>query len=169
MRDTHALTPVRVDPFAATLVAAIVLVVLRAVLDGRAMQDNFATMDNDDILRLVMVRDFIAGQGWFDMTQYRLLPPQGVVMHWSRYIDAGIAAIIVPLSWLVPIETAEQLAVTIWPTAILGLTVLVIGYGTRRVLALGLPVSRWRLRSSGRRRGNCMPVPAISTITMSRY
>ena len=133
MRDTHALTPVRVDPFAATLVAAIVLVVLRAVLDGRAMQDNFATMDNDDILRLVMVRDFIAGQGWFDMTQYRLLPPQGVVMHWSRYIDAGIAAIIVPLSWLVPIETAEQLAVTIWPTAILGLTVLVIGYGTRRV------------------------------------
>ncbi|WP_424177943.1 hypothetical protein [Yoonia sp. TsM2_T14_4] len=133
MRDTHALTPVRVDRFAATLVAAIVLVVLRAVLDGRAMHDNFATMDNDDILRLVMVRDFIAGQGWFDMTQYRMLPPQGVVMHWSRYIDAGIAAIIVPLSWLLPMAMAEQLAVTIWPTAILGLTVLVIGYGTRRV------------------------------------
>ncbi|WP_211216510.1 hypothetical protein [Yoonia vestfoldensis] len=97
------------------------------------MHDNFATMDNDDILRLVMVRDFIAGQGWFDMTQYRLLPPDGVVMHWSRYVDLGVAAIIVPLSWLVSMDTAEQLAVTIWPTLIFTAHVAVIGFGTRRI------------------------------------
>jgi hypothetical protein len=129
----RVLRDLRVDPFAVALVAAVGFAMLRAVLDGRAMADNFATMDNDDILRLVMVRDLIAGQGWFDLTQYRLLPPAGVVMHWSRYIDAGIAAMIVPLSGLVGMDRAEQLAVTLWPTLIFGLSLLVIGYGTRRV------------------------------------
>jgi asparagine N-glycosylation enzyme membrane subunit Stt3 len=133
MADTSPLTALRNDPFPATLAAALALLLVRAVLDGWGMHENFATMDNDDILRLVMVRDWIGGQGWFDMTQYRLLPPEGVVMHWSRYIDVGIAAIIVPLSWLVPMDTAEQLAVTIWPTLVFILTVLIIGFGTRRI------------------------------------
>ena len=42
-------------------------------------------------MRLVEVRDLIAGQGWFDLTQHRLDPP-GVSMHWSRVIDAPLAA-----------------------------------------------------------------------------
>jgi hypothetical protein len=41
-------------------------------------------------MRLVEVRDLIAGQGWFDLTQHRLDPP-GVSIHWSRVIDAPLA------------------------------------------------------------------------------
>ncbi len=133
MTEGRLLADLRNNPFRWALSAALALLLVRAVIDGIGMHDNFAKMDNDDILRLVMVRDFIAGQGWFDMTQYRLLPPDGVVMHWSRYVDAGIAAIIVPLSWVVPMDTAEQIAVTIWPTLVFILHVLVIGFGTRRV------------------------------------
>ncbi|MFC6773663.1 hypothetical protein [Methylobacterium gregans] len=31
--------------------------------------------DPDDAMRLVGVRDLLAGQGWYDNTQYRFLPP----------------------------------------------------------------------------------------------
>ena len=48
-------------------------------------------LSTDDAMRLVQVRDLLAGQGWFDLTQYRLNPPDGVAMHWSRLIDLPIA------------------------------------------------------------------------------
>ncbi|OZA93910.1 MAG: hypothetical protein B7X57_03395 [Erythrobacter sp. 34-65-8] len=64
--------------------------------------------DPDDALRLVQVRDLIGGQGWFDMVQYRIDPPTGTPMHWSRLVDIplltvtlllgeGAALVIVPL------------------------------------------------------------------------
>ena len=37
--------------------------------------------DGDDALRLVQVRDLIAGQSWFDTTQYRINPPSGSLMN----------------------------------------------------------------------------------------
>ena len=51
--------------------------------------------DNDDVMRLAEVRDWIAGQGFHDLMQYRLGPPGGASMHWSRIADAGPAALIV--------------------------------------------------------------------------
>ena len=53
--------------------------------------------DNDSLLRLVEVRDLIGGQGWFDLHQYRMGPEGGFVMHWSRLVDAPIAAIMLAL------------------------------------------------------------------------
>jgi uncharacterized RDD family membrane protein YckC len=53
--------------------------------------------DPDDALRMVQVRDLLAGQGWFDLHQYRVAPPDGIVMHWSRLVDAPIAAVIMLL------------------------------------------------------------------------
>jgi hypothetical protein len=50
--------------------------------------DHVAT---DDAMHRVEVRDFLAGQNWFDLTQYRLNPPAGVVMHWSRLVDLPLA------------------------------------------------------------------------------
>jgi hypothetical protein len=120
-------------PFGLVLGFALLVVVVKAVIFGMGMHDNFASMGNDDIMRLLSVRDWIAGQGWYDTTQYRLLPPDGVSLHWSRYIDLGIASIIVPLSYIVPMDTAEQLAVSIWPTLIMIISVLVVGFGTRRL------------------------------------
>ena len=42
--------------------------------------------DPDSQLRLVQVRDLLAGQGWFDGNQYRL-GVDGVAMHWSRPVS----------------------------------------------------------------------------------
>ena len=53
-----------------------------------------ANGDNDSLLRLVEVRDLLAGQGWFDLHQYRMGPPGGFVMHWSRLVDVPIAFIL---------------------------------------------------------------------------
>ena len=54
--------------------------------------------DNDSLLRLVQIRDLIGGQGWFDLHQYRMGPDGGFVMHWSRLVDAPIAAIMLAVA-----------------------------------------------------------------------
>ena len=51
----------------------------------------FDALSTDDAMRLVEVRDLIGGQGWFDLFQYRMDPPSGLSMHWSRVIDAPLA------------------------------------------------------------------------------
>jgi hypothetical protein len=124
---------IRAKPFLTVLCIALFIVVADAVITGLAMHDNFADMGNDDIMRLLLVRDWLAGQGWYDVAQYRLLPPEGVAFHWSRYLDVGIAAIILPLSFFLPMDTAEQVAVSVWPTLIMILNLFVIGFGTRRI------------------------------------
>jgi hypothetical protein len=76
-------------------------------------------LSTDDAMRLVQVRDWLAGQSWFDLTQYRLAPPDGVLMHWSRLVDVPIAALIRAGERLMPAALAERIAVTVWPAALL--------------------------------------------------
>lgn len=66
--------------------------------------------DPDDAMRLVQVRDFLAGQSWFDVSQHRVSPPQGGPMHWSRLLDLPIAGIIVALRPLLGQAMAEIVA-----------------------------------------------------------
>ncbi|MEI2736367.1 MAG: hypothetical protein V9G24_17290 [Rhodoblastus sp.] len=49
--------------------------------------------DTDDAMRMVQVRDLIAGQGWFDMRAHRLAPPDGLFMHWSRVVDVPLVVL----------------------------------------------------------------------------
>lgn len=75
--------------------------------------DSFAHLgfrDPDDAMRLVQVRDFLAGQSWFDVSQHRVSPPQGGPMHWSRLLDLPIAGIIVALRPLLGQAMAEIVA-----------------------------------------------------------
>lgn len=91
--------------------------------------------DSDDAMRLVEVRDFLAGQSWFDLVQHRVDPPAGLLMHWSRFIDAPLAGLMTLLGPLVGVETAERLVRLIWPTilfagflgAFLGLSMRISG------------------------------------------
>ncbi len=72
--------------------------------------------DNDSLLRIVQVRDLIAGQGWFDLTQYRMGLDGGFVMHWSRIVDAPIAAIVIAGTWLSGSQAiGEAVALILWP------------------------------------------------------
>jgi hypothetical protein len=71
--------------------------------------------DTDDAMRLVMVRDLLAGRGWYDQWLPRLSPPAGLYMHWSRLVDGGLAGLITVLRLGAPPATAEWLARVIWP------------------------------------------------------
>ena len=78
------------------------------------------TGDNDSLLRLVEIRDLIGGQGWFDLHQYRMGPQGGFVMHWSRLVDAPIAAIILVVSALTgKLATGETVALFAWTTLLM--------------------------------------------------
>src|SRR5271169_2571431 len=76
-----------------------------------------AGLSTDDAMRLVEVRDFLAGQGWFDLVQYRLRPPVG--MHWSRLIDLPLALLIRAGETVLPSVLAERVATVVWPAALL--------------------------------------------------
>ena len=108
-------------------------VVLRAAAAYPTAGARLAGADNDDILRMMSVRDWLAGQGWFDMTQHRLLPPDGISMHWSRYVDAGIAGLVVAASWIVGPAQAEAFALVAWPSLLLVALIGIVGVGTRRL------------------------------------
>ncbi|RAI35381.1 hypothetical protein CH338_19365, partial [Rhodoplanes elegans] len=71
--------------------------------------------DTDDAMRLVEVRAFLAGQGWFDLHEPRLSPPAGYDSHWSRLIDAGLAGLHVAFATVVSAPLAERLMRTVWP------------------------------------------------------
>lgn len=76
--------------------------------------------DNDDAMRLVIVRDFLGGQGWFDHMQYRLGLEPGTLMHWSRLVTLPIALLIRAAHLLTSErQTAEAIALFIWPVGLL--------------------------------------------------
>ncbi|TIR72639.1 MAG: GtrA family protein, partial [Mesorhizobium sp.] len=90
--------------------------------------------DNDSMLRLVEVRDLLAGQGWFDLHQYRMGLTGGFVMHWSRLVDTPIALIIFTFQALgASTAAAEKAAQIIWPLSLYGLTIFVILRASRRL------------------------------------
>lgn len=87
----------------------------------------FDAMSMDDFMRLTEVRDFLGGQSWFDLTQYRLNPPAGVVMHWSRMIDFPIAGLISLFSLFTGRVVAETIASAVWPVLLLFPALLLAG------------------------------------------
>lgn len=83
--------------------------------------------DPDDQLRMVQLRDFLNGQSWFDITQYRMNAPEGAPMHWSRFAELPLALIVLLLTPLLGQAGAEMAAGTIVPLTGLGLVALLLG------------------------------------------
>lgn len=107
--ERRGATPVLAVMLAWLAIAALMLLAMRGQI-GTAM---FA--DADDALRLQQVRDLLAGQGWFDLHQYRIAPPDGVAMHWTRIVDLPIAAVILLLRPLLGQAHAEIVAIVLVP------------------------------------------------------
>jgi hypothetical protein len=106
---------------------------------------------NDSILRFLSVRDWLAGQAWVDMSNARVLPPEGLSLHWSRYVDLGIGTVIAGLGLVVPPDRAAALALIVWPALLflahLGLTAR-LGlhlFGPRAAAVAVLSVALWQL------------------------
>ncbi|WP_184376807.1 hypothetical protein [Rhizobium sp. BK619] len=94
---------------------------------------DYVGPDNDDGMRLIEVRDFLAGQGWFDLMQYRLGLGGGTLMHWSRLIDLPIASLIWFFGLFAPHETAEALALAVWPVLLVLPVMLAMAVAGRRI------------------------------------
>ena len=80
-----------------------------------AAHGSGAVLITDDAMRLAEVRDLLNGQSWFDTTQWRMNTPFGLAMHWSRLIDAGIAATYLLFRALLDAKTAETATLYLWP------------------------------------------------------
>ncbi|MET3927149.1 hypothetical protein [Devosia sp. 2618] len=99
------------------LVAAITLVLRTAV--GRGGGPFF--VDADDAMRMVMVKDFVAGQGWYDLVERRLNTPFGAELHWSRLVDLPLALLVMLFTPILGASTALIAAGYVWPMALLAL------------------------------------------------
>ncbi|MDQ2079284.1 hypothetical protein RA307_03750 [Xanthobacteraceae bacterium Astr-EGSB] len=89
--------------------AAVQLLVLNGGVDPGTMTDP------DDVMRLVQMREFVSGRGWFDLHEPRLAPPGGYDSHWSRLIDAGLAGLFLVFRIAVTSARAEFLMGIVWP------------------------------------------------------
>ncbi|QRM43397.1 hypothetical protein [Rhizobium sp. BG4] len=133
--------------YSAVLIVAVLFIKLPSAKD-------YVGPDNDDGMRLIEVRDFLAGQGWFDLMQYRL-GVGGTLMHWSRLIDLPIAALIKFFGLFVAGERAEALALAVWPVSLVLPLMLAMAIAGRRIggalaMHISLALSFLMIMTSGR-------------------
>ena len=81
--------------------------------------------DIDDTIRLVQIKDYLAGQSWFNTDQYRMGLVGGTDMHWSRIPDIPIIALTHIFDLFMPQERALIWAYSVWPP----LSAFVLIYG----------------------------------------
>lgn len=98
--------------FAALLCLAWLLVALQLV--ALHWGETAQTLnDTDDAMRLAQLRDWLGGQGWYDLHQWRVAP--GYESHWSRLLDAGLAGTLALFGLFLDGALAERLMRTTWP------------------------------------------------------
>jgi hypothetical protein len=100
--------------FLALLALAWLLVVVQLLVQhwGETAQ---TLLDTDDAMRLAQLRDWLGGQGWYDLVQHRVEPPTGYESHWSRLIDAGLAGMLWLFGLFADPALAERLMRAVWP------------------------------------------------------
>jgi hypothetical protein len=94
----------------------------------------FSLGDTDDNMRLMQVRAWLAGQGWYDLRQYRLNPPEGADIHWSRLVDLPLAAIITLLKPFIGGPKAEYVAIATAPMVPLLIAMTGLSVAVRRLI-----------------------------------
>lgn len=110
------------------MVAALLAAALTAAWTWRDWTNLTALRlpDADDMMRLQQIRDWLGGQAFADLTQYRL-GAEGVAMHWSRLADLVPAAIIRLCEGAVGRHAAEIVAVIAWPAMLLAAAIVLAG------------------------------------------
>ena len=80
---------------------------------------NYGTLKgHDDYLRLYQVLSWMNGQNWNDLTAYRMLPPDGTDIHWTRIVDVPIAGYIKLFSYVADLNFAIKLTAIFWPLSL---------------------------------------------------
>ncbi|OWK27953.1 hypothetical protein [Sphingomonas dokdonensis] len=91
--------------------------------------------DTDDSMRLLEVRDWLAGQSWWDVAQHRLNGGD-YPMHWSRLVDLPLAAVMVMTTPLLGAAGATRLALVLVPLLTLLCAMLLIARITQRTAGI---------------------------------
>jgi hypothetical protein len=99
--------------------AWLVMAVFQIASKFAGLAENGPT-DPDSMMRLVQVRDFLAGAAWNDLIQPRVNPPEGLMMHWSRFVDFPLATLLGSLSGPFSLQTAETILLALWPMLLYG-------------------------------------------------
>lgn len=115
---------------------ALAVVIVAVLTTGWAIADwprlrALLLPDPDDMLRLVQIRDWIAGQAFDDLSQHRL--GGGLAMHWSRLPDLVPAALILLIEAMVGRHAAEVATVILWPSMLLVAALLLLASCARRL------------------------------------
>lgn len=97
---------------ASTICILLAIIFISAFLKGKW---GIIGEDSDDVLRLVQIKDYLAGQSWFHTDQYRMGLAGGTDMHWSRIPDIPIILLTHVFDLFMPQERALVLAFTLWP------------------------------------------------------
>ena len=96
---------------------------------------TLALGDTDDNMRLAQVKALLDGQPWFDLRQYKLNPPDGYNIHWTRVVDLPIAALLMIFRPLLGSFAAQQAAATIAPMIAFAAALWWLILATRRLIA----------------------------------
>ena len=119
----------------------------------------FALGDTDDNLRMSQVRALLAGQDWFDLRQYRLNPPYGANVHWSRLVDLPLAGLILMLRPFLGGAEAERAAVALAPLIPLLVMMFGLALSVRRLIdPRAYPLAFVALFYAGSTSGMFMPL-----------
>lgn len=118
----------------------------------------FGLGDTDDNMRIMQVRALLHGQDWYDLRQYRLNPPFGANIHWSRLVDLPIAGLILGLRPFLGGAGAERWAVAIAPLLPYLLLLYSLALTARRLIGpRAYPLALLALFFAGSTNGMFMP------------
>src|SRR5258708_16094576 len=96
----------------------------------------FGLGDTDDNMRIMQVRAWLQGQGWYDLRQYRMNPPFGANIHWSRLVALPIAGLILGLRPILGGAGDERWTVAFAPPLPYLLLLFSLALTARRLLGL---------------------------------
>jgi hypothetical protein len=118
----------------------------------------FGLPDTDDNMRIMQVRGLLHGQGWYDLRDYRMNPPFGANIHWSRLVDLPIAGLILALRPFLGGAGAERWAVAIAPLIPYLLLLYSLALTARRLIhPLAYPLALLAILFAGSTNGMFMP------------
>ena len=126
-------SPVRLL-FRLVLVGAILIASYQMLSPYWTRVSTWNLSDNDDAMRVLQVRDWLAGQAWFDVSQHRFTEHPISNIHWSRIADLPLALTTLITSLMFGQSMGEKAAAFLTPMW-LGLVYVIIA--AKASVALG--------------------------------
>src|SRR5581483_6249792 len=125
-----ALLRLATAPWAWALLATAFLVAVTLAGPGPSLGDWLG--DTDDAVRLLGVRELIAGAPWLDTTLPRIGAPAPLLSHWSRLVDLPLAMLVGALTPLLGQDGAELATRIVWPSLLFFALALTVAHEAGR-------------------------------------